>query len=325
MFNINTSHQLGMIIMDTPYDLLPAEWDHQINEDELMSILAQFQVSQKQHNYACCAVFYHKPRDTHIVWTALEKKGFQEMQHLFWYKGEEHTAPAQVRSYVNSVEMMTIGFFPNRSAAGWQVELDPRKRHNFIRTHGPRNYVKTVKGEVLNQAQKPRVLMNKLVSTHVPIGGNVLVVGAGAGGDVIGALDAGCNVVAVESNPLQYSYLQATLQKEIQAQKLNDDDPHLAVGTQEVPGTQQPSSQASIASQQEPSNSQAAAPVLQECADCGDQTAASGVLQKECSECELKGPLCDNCSVQVPGEGGWLCQKHAPADQQNTQEVENPQ
>ena len=219
----------GLICFDTPYDSLPAEWDHQINEDELISFLAQFQVSQKQHNYPCCAVFYHKPRDTHIVCNSLEKKGFQEMQHLFWYKGSKHTAPAQVRSYVSTVEMMTIGFFPNRTSAGWSVDVDPRKRHNFIQQAGPRSYVKTTSGEVLNQAQKPRFLMNKMVSEHVALGGNVLVVGAGAGGDVMGALDAGCNVVAVESNALQYSYLQATLQKEVRRLGEQEEERRLAL------------------------------------------------------------------------------------------------
>jgi hypothetical protein len=165
--------------------------------------------------------------------------------------------------------------------------------------------------------------MNKLVSEHVPIGGNVLVAGAGAGGDVIGALDAGCNVVAVESNKMQYSYLQATLQKEIQAQKLNDEEALLALGEEEVPGTQPPSSQIANSSQQAPLNSQAAEPALEECVDCGEKTAASGVLQRECNECEYPGPLCDKCSVQVPGQDVWLCQTHAPEDLAPTQPSED--
>ena len=163
----------------------------------------------------------------------------------------------------------------------------------------------------------------KLVSTHVPIGGNVLVVGAGAGGDVIGALDAGCNVVAVESNKMQYSYLQATLQQEIQAQRLNDEEAHQALGEEEVPGTQQQSSQAANSTQQALLNSQAAEPALEECADCGKKAAPSGVLQRECDKCELKGPLCDNCSVQVPGQEVWLCQTHAPEDLAPTQPSED--
>lgn len=288
-----------------------------------MEILAQFQVSQKIHNHPCCAVFYHKPRDTDIVWTAMEKKGFQEMQHLFWYKGREHTAPAQVRSYVNAVEMMTIGFFPNRASTHWQVDADPRKRHNFIQTSGPRTYVKTVGGEVLNQAQKPRFLMNKIVSEHVPLGGNVLVVGAGAGGDVIGALDAGVNVVAVESNKTQYSYLQATLQKEIRRLGEAGEEARKEAEVEEVPATQLPSSQSATSSQQPASNSSAAAPELQDCVDCGQKSAATGVLERICSKCELSGPLCNNCSVQVPGRDDWVCQDHAPADLQNTQPSEN--
>lgn len=311
-----------MIIFDTPYNALPVEWDHQINEDELMSILAQFQVSQREHNYPCCAVFYHKPRDTDIVCTALEKKGFQEMQHLFWYKGKEHTAPAQVRSYVNAVEMMTIGFFPNRGSAGWAVDVDPRKRHNFIQQSGPRSYVKTVNGEVLNQAQKPRFLMNKMVSEHVPLGGNVLVVGAGAGGDVIGALDAGVNVVAVESNKLQFSYLQATLQKEVRRLGQADEEARQSAEEEVILGTQPPASQSANSSQQPALNSSAAEPVLEDCVECGEKTAATGVLQRICAQCEYSGPLCDKCSVQVPGSDEWVCNTHAPPDLQHTQSLE---
>lgn len=312
----------GLICFDTPYDSLPAEWDHQINEDELISILAQFQVSQKQHNYPCCAVFYHKPRDTHIVCNSLEKKGFQEMQHLFWYKGSKHTAPAQVRSYVSTVEMMTIGFFPNKASAGWSVDVDPRKRHNFIQQAGPRSYVKTTSGEVLNQAQKPRFLMNKMVSEHVALGGNVLVVGAGAGGDVMGALDAGCNVVAVESNALQYSYLQATLQKEVRRLGEQEEERRLALEEEVVPGTQDLSSQPASSSQPGSMNSTADETKLVDCLECGETNAPSGLLERVCIQCEIKGPMCERCSVQVPGSDEWLCQTHAPADLQNTQPEE---
>ena len=247
------------------------------------------------------------------------------MQHLYWYKGREHTAPAQVRSYVNAVEMMTIGFFPNKSTAGWSVNKDPRKRHNFIQQSGPRSYVKTISGEVLNQAQKPRFLMNKIVSEHVPLGGNVLVVGAGAGGDVMGALDAGCNVVAVESNKLQYSYLQATLQKEVERLGAHDDDAQQAAEEEEEQETQMSAGQLSQQPQHSLSNSSAAESVLLDCVDCGEQTAPSGVLQRVCYKCDIQGPLCANCSVQEIGKDEWLCQSHAPADQQNTQPSETVQ
>ena len=244
------------------------------------------------------------------------------MQHLFWYKGSKHTAPAQVRSYVSTVEMMTIGFFPNKASAGWSVDVDPRKRHNFIQQAGPRVYVKTTSGEVLNQAQKPRFLMNKMVSEHVPLGGNVLVVGAGAGGDVMGALDAGCNVVAVESNALQYSYLQATLQKEVRRLGEQEEERRLALEEEVVPGTQDLSSQPASSSQPGSMNSTADETKLVDCLECGETNAPSGLLERVCIQCEIKGPMCERCSVQVPGSDEWLCQTHAPADLQNTQPEE---
>jgi hypothetical protein len=50
--------------------------------------------------------------------------------------------------------------------------------------------------------------MYRLAKVHCSPGANVLVLGAGAGGDTMGLLMAGCNVFAVENDEPQIDYLQ---------------------------------------------------------------------------------------------------------------------
>lgn len=56
-------------------------------------------------------------------------------------------------------------------------------------------------------------LAKRLVKHHVTLGGNVLVLGPGAGGELMGAVAAGCNVVAVEKDVKQFNGLVAHLIK----------------------------------------------------------------------------------------------------------------
>ena len=88
-------------------------------------------------------------------------------------------------------------------------------------------------GEVINDCQKPIELARLLISNHISPGGNVLVLGSGAGGEVLGAVAAGCNVVCVEKDEKQYNGLIAHLVKtknaeiaadEKKEQKAIDDD-----------------------------------------------------------------------------------------------------
>ena len=304
---------------DTPYNLLDYPWDHQITQQELVNIMSQFAVSQRTHNNPCVVAMYHKPRDTDIVMSAMEDCQYQEFEHIFWYKTESHSAPTPVKSYTNSVEMMTLGFFPAKNKCHWNVPKDPRHRHNLLVAKSP-EYVKERNGQVLNQSQKPRELMKEIVVNHVPMGGHVLVVGAGAGGDVLGALNAQVNVVAVESDGHQFNFLKTTLDKELTL--ATEETDVKASEADEKAGTD-PSKEgeAAVSTQQKQgAQSGIGSVAAAKCIDCGSTNAPAGDLKRECVECDIKGPLCADCSIQVPGSEDWLCHDHTPPDMAATQE-----
>ena len=311
----------AMFIYDSPYGLLNEQWDHQITVEEVVTIVGQFVVSQATFNHPCVAVVYHKPRDTDIIMTALEQHKYQQFQHLFWYKGRDHATPTPVRSYTNSVEMLTLGFFPDARTPYCDMNTDPRKRHNYINTPPPADMVKNTDGKYVNPTQKPRAILRKLVKNHVRPGDTVLVVGAGAGGDVLGCLDADVNVVAVESDKLQYEYLRATLEsenlrvgEEYSAEEEEEDE-------EEVPSTQQlEEGSKAVPSQSSSSSSSGDGPPKLKCTECGLNEAPPDPDRRECALCQFPGPLCENCSVKDPNGEGWLCTACYDAANEDTQQ-----
>ena len=186
-------------------------WDHQLTWDEFSDILKQVDVLQKAEKY--CVIFWHKPDDTHIIRDVLEKRSYKELTHFYWHKTGHYT-PTPTFTYTSSMEMCTIAYTPNRKECPQNLPLDPRKRHNFVDMPAVSVYMKHDDGTVINECQKPVELAKLLISNHISPGGNVLVLGTGAGGEVMGAVAAQCNVVGVEKDPKQFKGLVANLIKQ---------------------------------------------------------------------------------------------------------------
>jgi hypothetical protein len=167
-------------------------------------IIKQVQAANNNANYFI--FFWHSPQQTEMVMNALKKNSFQEMQHIYWYKSN-HFTPTPVSSYTSSVEMATIGFYVCRKNVPWNVSTDARKRHNHITLPTLTNYEKDAAGEKVNNCQKPPGLMKWICGNHCAPNSTVLVIGPGAGGEVLGAVSAGCNVVAIESDERQFDCL----------------------------------------------------------------------------------------------------------------------
>lgn len=193
-----------------PYGIVNEDWDSVISDAKLDRIFKQF-IAQNQTStsFFFC---WHTPSMTPQVSTAMTNNGFQEQQHLFWHKTDHYTqTPAT--SYTSSVEMGTIGFKPHRTAVPFNMAVDARHRHNFIEMPAVTTYEKDDHNMQVNPCQKPPGLSKWIVSNHCPPNSSVLVIGAGAGGDVLGALQAEVNVVAVESDERQYNLLHKIAQE----------------------------------------------------------------------------------------------------------------
>jgi hypothetical protein len=66
-------------------------------------------------------------------------------------------------------------------------------------------------GTVVNQHEKPPGLVQTFIKMHCSPGDNVLVIGAGAGGDVEGVIEARCNCICIEKDDKQYAALRGRM------------------------------------------------------------------------------------------------------------------
>ena len=303
---------------DAPYNILESEeWEHQIESVELQTILNQASVSQKPLNHPNTVMFWHKPEDTHIVMDAFRKCNYQELTTIYWHK-PGHTSAAQARDYVKSVEMATMGFFPSRRAVYVNHSSNPRERHNHLDIPHVTHFVKDADGKRVNPAEKPPELAQHFCEHHIPAGGTILIIGAGAGGSVFGALRSGVNVVAVESDEFQFNIFPSTYmakeQVEIDRIAASEEEEEEVAPTQQADTVSDDAATTSnlVARQnsQEHGN----------CDACGQPLKADDVtVGATCEACEgLKGTICESCRVPHPTEADkWLCtvhhQEHLPA------------
>ena len=129
-------------------------------------------------------------------------------------------------------------------------------------------------------------------------GSTVLVIGPGAGGgEVLGALSRGCNVVAVEKDEYQFNQLQAhllqvkaILKKELQSAKGGQDDGSSSLSQSFHPGSQyQPPPEAVDEEVEE----------IPKCLSCGMAVSEGGVAC-ESEDCDRSGNLYHvACTVKV--------------------------
>ncbi len=291
-----------MFYFDTPYGLFGnrLKWDQQITSTDMDMIFKQF--NTQQQSKTCVAVLFHKPTDSTLIANVLTEAAFQELTHLYWHK-TNHFTSTPVSSYTSSVEMLTIGFKPNRQNCNWQMETDPRARHNFFDLPPVTTYTKDEKGDPINICEKPPALAKKIISNHVPVGGNVLIVGAGAGGDILGALQAGVNVVALERDYDQYSSLHkamehkatqelALLGKEQAEEKQSKLEKEKKSGHESTSG-----SVSSIPSDTSTSSASTSSQISEKpCADCGEALEKGYDPNIKCSKCPDDGPMHDKCA-----------------------------
>jgi hypothetical protein len=101
------------------------------------------------------------------------------------------------------------------------MSSNPTERHNVITGPALHKLSKNSEGNVVNQHESPTYVAKWFGDKYTHDGDWVIVCGAGAGGDVRGFLEAGCNVVAIEKDPTQYAFLceslavyEATLEQE---------------------------------------------------------------------------------------------------------------
>ena len=299
-----------MIIFDLPYHLLDLTWDVEITRQFMDTFLKQVIAINNCPDYV--VVLYHTMNMTSMLHEALADAHFQHMTPFFWHK-TAHLTQTAVSSYTQSVECGTIAFKPSRDKCAWNASKDPRNRHNFIETPSVTTYLKDTNGEVINPCQKPPAISRWLVGNHCMPGSTVLVCGAGALGDVEGAVDAGCHVIAVEKDKHQFVQSGAHLVKMAEAdakQSEKEKKTTTETATKSTKGqAKKKSSKAEVKTSQVADQDKEGEPP---CIECGEPLPVGYDATIICQHCDPQGPMHESCA-QRGSNNMWYCTEHLTA------------
>ena len=196
------------------YDLF--KYDVQITETMLTNVIKQIDAINTRDQNAI--MLMHKPTDSTLVSNVLNYRNYKHLQNFYWHKiNQLESGPTD--KFINCVEMGTIGFWPNRTGFDWYGSADPSERHNFIECKSVTTLSKQVDGSPINVTEKPPDIVQHFLPKYCAKGHTVLVIGPGAGGEVIGAAMSGLNVIGAEIDRKMFDGLCGRLNKIVAEQK----------------------------------------------------------------------------------------------------------
>jgi hypothetical protein len=187
------------------------------------------------HFFKLFALQHSAPFATIVVWCestqlgmvkdAMLASGFHSVQSIFWYKKDQQQNLG-AHMLVPSVEVGLMAFLTgatqsNQYRHSINLPVNPFDRHNIIVGPGQRVYDRNADGKVINVCQKPAYLSEYFASRYLQPNSWVYVAGSGAGGDVMGFMNAGHNVLAMEKDAPQLKAMMANLRKYVPKSQLN--------------------------------------------------------------------------------------------------------
>jgi hypothetical protein len=127
-----------------------------------------------------------------------------------WYKSNMNVE-SHPQHLVFSFENMLVAYAGERLKCTFNLHPSPLQRHNVLVGPTIRSRLQDEKGNPLNPYEKPSWIARLLSRTFALPGATVLVLGCGVGGEVLGALAAGMNVVALDNDLTQLQALHGRL------------------------------------------------------------------------------------------------------------------
>jgi hypothetical protein len=201
---------IGGLYSDLNYGYRVANWDTAIDALFLDNIFKQYDASNTNDN--CVVWMWHAPRDTSLVLAAYEARKYVQPLGFYWHK-TLHNVAGPKSALTSSVETCMIGYKKTRNEVPWNCSDDPTERHNFIECKGVTKMARDDTNNIINPSEKPPHVVCEIIRINCNRGETIVIVGPGSGGDIMGAVMAGINVVAVEKDPYQFKSLQAHLTK----------------------------------------------------------------------------------------------------------------
>jgi len=170
-------------------------------------VLKQFYTLSKEDAYSAtvrCSV-----EQVPEVMAKLDHLGYTSVTPIYWHKvnTKKHSKPG----WVNVVQVYVQGF---SRTGGYKRYVPPESaedRINVLTGPGPAKLTCYKTGAnigcPINPNESPRWLIRKLLAHVMRPGDTVLIAGTGAGGDVLGCVEAGWGCTGVESDAGQFHEL----------------------------------------------------------------------------------------------------------------------
>ena len=182
-------------------------WDQDPEDvNQLMEIMKAMAMRNTMDKWNVVLII--NPLRYHVVHEALGRAGFNDIQKLTWCKSNAQTMDGTTLRFTAADETIVVAHYGLRhSASDCQVKFDNDPTRRFSWFIGPTQKTKlrhqSSSGAVVNVYEKPPWLAEFLAGHYVKPGDTCVVFGAGAGGDVKGLLNLGCDVIAFENDEQQ--------------------------------------------------------------------------------------------------------------------------
>ncbi len=192
-----------------PFGLGVADWDVLLTDEQLALFFRQLEIVNMSGTTVLALVVYFK--DAGRVASAMESRGYVDVHPFYVYKPQQNQRGTGCNIF--AVEVILVGY---KAAIRERVlsfpHANPLFRHNLLFGHSVTSRCKSAGSDVdINTTEKHPGVARHLASIFCTPGSNALVIGAGSGSDVIGCIQAGVNVVAVERCPVQFQGASARL------------------------------------------------------------------------------------------------------------------
>jgi hypothetical protein len=147
---------------------------------------------------------YCRPYEMQAIKEIMEDFGYKSGHPMYIYKVGQNAGG--LKQFIFAVDTGFIAYRPSKDKVQWCGPQNPLQRHNMIFVPNMKDKrLKAQDGTIVNKTEKHPLVTRALCARFCKKGDYVLIAGTGAGGDVEGALAAGCNVVGIEKDAYQFS------------------------------------------------------------------------------------------------------------------------
>ena len=200
--------------MDLPYGLGVEEWDKEEDVwdfDQVVEVVQAVKSNNGLKQWVWFSWCHWKHMGT--VAAALVSEGVKDVSPYYWHKPDMNVMSGMPASVVFSVECALLGFYPDCTEQYADMPKTPSGRHNHQEVPALRKYVLDDDRKTrINEHEKPVEALSRILKWYAKPSDDILVLCAGAGGEVRAAIARGHNVVAVEQDARQCASLHKQLE-----------------------------------------------------------------------------------------------------------------